>query len=211
MQGDVLQAQLTARLGAFTLDVAFEAGVGFTTLFGPSGSGKTSILRIIAGLTAFDAGQLRFNDTLWADSKQALPPERRAVGYVFQSCALFPHLSVEDNIAFGSRTAEVALHWMNRFRLTSLSSRKPSHLSGGEIQRVALARALARSPRVLLLDEPFSSLDATLREELLAEVRQLVAEEGLVGVLVTHDEHEAEYLGGRVLQLSQGRMSESAL
>ena len=203
MRGDVLRAKVFVRLGTFTLDLSLEAGVGVTTLFGPSGSGKTSMLRAISGLQKLDSGFVRLNDTSW----DSLPPEQREVGYVFQSSALFPHLTVAQNVAFGARTAEDAARWMSRLKLQNTAHRKPATLSGGEAQRVALARALARSPRVLLLDEPFSSLDTVLRDELLAELKALVEAEQLVTLLVTHAREEAERLGGRFLHLVQGHIA----
>ena len=204
MRGDVLQAKLLAHLGTFTLDLAFEAGVGVTTLFGPSGSGKTSTLRAIAGLLTLDSGFVRLNQSVWRDDLHLLPPERREVGYVFQASALFPHLTVEQNVAFGARTPHDASRWMERLRLQGAARRKPSTLSGGEAQRVALARALASGPRVLLLDEPFSSLDAGLRDELVNELKELVEAEQLITLLVTHAREEAERLGGRFLHLVKG-------
>ncbi len=202
MRGDVLTAKLLARLDNFTLDVSLQAPVGVTTLFGPSGSGKTSTLRAISGLVKLDSGFVKLNDTAWT----TLPPERRELGYVFQSSALFPHLTVEQNVEFGARTPEEVARWMKRLRLESARERKPSTLSGGEAQRVALARALARRPRVLLLDEPFSSLDAGLREELVGEIKELVEAEQLVTLLVTHSREEAERLGGRFLHLVGGKI-----
>jgi molybdate transport system ATP-binding protein len=202
MRGDRLHAKLFAHLGTFTLDLSLEVGVGVTTLFGPSGSGKTSTLRAISGLLALDAGTVRLNDASW----DSLPPERREVGYVFQSSALFPHLTVEQNIAFGARSPQDTARWIQRLRLGDAAARKPVTLSGGEAQRVALARALARSPRVLLLDEPFSSLDTALRDELVAELKELVEAEQLVTLLVTHAREEAERLGGKFLHLVAGRI-----
>lgn len=203
MRGDTLHAKLLARFGTFTLELELQAGVGVTTLFGPSGSGKTSTLRAIAGLLPLDSGHVKLNETDWTP----LPPERRDVGYVFQSSALFPHLTVEQNVAFGARTPEETSRWLLRLRLQGLAQRKPATLSGGEAQRVALARALARGPRVLLLDEPFSSLDTGLREELGAEVKELVESEQLVTLLVTHAREEGERLGGRFLHLSGGKVA----
>jgi ABC-type sulfate/molybdate transport systems ATPase subunit len=125
---------------------------------------------------------------------------------VFQNSALFPHLSVEENLAFGARSPQDVAKWLQRLRLESSARRRPATLSGGETQRVALARALARGPRVLLLDEPFSSLDSALRDELLSELRELVQAEQLVTLLVTHAREEAERLGGRFLHLVGGRI-----
>lgn len=203
MRGDVLHARLLAHLGSFTLDLSLDAPVGVTTLFGPSGSGKTSTLRAISGLVTLGSGFVKLNDTDWT----TLPPEQRELGYVFQSSALFPHLTVEENVAFGARTPAEVARWMKRLRLENARDRKPATLSGGETQRVALARALARRPRVLLLDEPFSSLDARLREELVGELKELVEAEQLVTLLVTHSREEAERLGGRFLHLVGGKVS----
>ena len=208
MRGDVLQAKLLARFGTFTLELTLEARVGVTTLFGPSGSGKTSTLRAIAGLLTLDSGSVKLNQTVWTSGRQSLAPELREVGYVFQSSALFPHLSVEQNVAFGARTPQDVKKWLGRLRLESAAGRKPSTLSGGEAQRVALARALARAPRVLLLDEPFSSLDTVLRAQLIEELKELVEAEQLVTLLVTHAREDAEKLGGRFLHLAAGKISE---
>jgi ABC-type Fe3+/spermidine/putrescine transport system ATPase subunit len=197
-----LSAKLVADLGAFTLDVAFEASVGVTVLFGPSGSGKTSTLRCLAGLTPLRAGFVKFE----GKDLTSLPPEQRGLGYVFQSAALFPHLTVEQNVQFGAAPDDAA-RWLNRLRLEPLARRKPQTLSGGEAQRVALARTLARGPKLLLLDEPFSSLDATLRDELVLELKSLVESERLVTLLVTHARAEAERLDARFLHLHAGRLT----
>lgn len=198
-----LSAHVVAKVDDFRVDVALEAPVGVTVLFGPSGAGKSTVLRAIAGLVPLSSGHVRFDGHEWT----RLPPEKREVGYVFQNAALFPHLSVEDNIAFGAPTYEDARRWLERLHLKGMADRKPGSLSGGEAQRVALARALARRPRVLLLDEPFASLDDTLRDSLLREVKTLVAEEALVALLVTHDRHEGEVLGGKFLNISGGRLT----
>ena len=176
------------------------ASPGVTVLFGPSGAGKTSALRALAGLIPLRAGFVRFG----ADDWTHLPPEQRAIGYVFQSSALFPHLSVEENVRFGAPSADLASSWLERLRLSALAKRRPSSLSGGEAQRVALARALARQPKVLLLDEPFSSLDDARRDELLLEVKAVVEREQLVTVFVTHDRAEGERLGGTFVPMNAG-------
>lgn len=199
----MLHAHLVTTLGGFSLDVELRAAPGVTVLFGPSGAGKTSVLRALCGLIPLRAGFVRFGSEEWTQ----LPPERRAVGYVFQSSALFPHLSVEENVRFGAPSVEVASKWIERLRLGALASRMPSSLSGGEAQRVALARALARQPKVLLLDEPFSSLDDARREELLAEVKSVVENERLVTILVTHDRAEGERLGGTFVPMNAGRVN----
>lgn len=198
-----LNAHVVAQVDDFRVDVALTAGVGVTVLFGPSGAGKSTVLRAIAGLIPLSAGHVRFDGNEWT----RLPPEKREVGYVFQNAALFPHLTVADNIAFGAPTSEDARRWLERLQLKNMADRKPASLSGGEAQRVALARALARRPRVLLLDEPFASLDDSMRDTLLREVKTLVAEEALVALLVTHDKHEGEVLGGRFLNISGGRLT----
>lgn len=203
MRGDVLSARLLVQLGTFTLDVSLQVPVGVTTLLGPSGSGKTTTLRCIAGLRSLNEGAVRLNETVWDDTA----PEHRKVGYVFQAPALFPHLTVEENVAFGAPSRAAVWAWLQRLRLTPLAGRKPATLSGGEAQRVALARALAHGPRVLLLDEPFSALDSSLRAELLAELIELVKAEDLVTLLVTHSHEDAERLGGQRLHLKNGRIS----
>ena len=203
MRGDSLHAKLLARFGTFTLELELQAGVGVTTLFGPSGSGKTSTLRAISGLLPLESGFVKLNDADWTQ----LPPEQRDVGYVFQSSSLFPHLTVEQNVAFGARDPAGVSKWLTLLKLQHTAQRKPATLSGGEAQRVALARALARGPRVLLLDEPFSSLDSALRDELLSELKDLVEAEQLVTLLVTHASEEAERLGGRFLHLSGGKVT----
>jgi molybdate transport system ATP-binding protein len=181
-------------------------------LFGPSGSGKTTVLRSVAGLDRPDAGAISFDGQSWFDAAAGvfLPPQRRRAGFLFQDFALFPHLSVEDNIAYGlgrlpreerkGRVDEVA----RLLRVEPLLGRRISMLSGGERQRVALARALAPRPRLLLLDEPLSALDAPTREELRGELRALLHHLGIPSILVTHDRVEALALGDRLVVLVDG-------
>jgi len=185
-----------------------------TVLFGPSGCGKTTILRCLAGLARPERGTIRHGDATWFDAAAgvSLPPQRRGVGFLFQEYALFPHLTVAGNVAFGlanlprperhRRVAEL----LALLQLTGLEGRYPVQLSGGQQQRVALARALAPRPRLLLLDEPLSALDAPTREQLRRELRQLLAAVGTPAVVVTHDRVEAMALADQVLVLDAGRI-----
>jgi ABC-type sulfate/molybdate transport systems ATPase subunit len=188
---------------------------GISVLFGASGAGKTSLLCAIAGLLRPDAGHIALGSQVLFDHVRGvnLPPERRRVGLVFQSLSLFPHLTARQNVAFGApgparARRDVAERWLARMRVAHVAERKPGTLSGGEAQRVALARALAAAPRVLLLDEPFSALDEELRAALAADVASIVAELGLMCLLVTHDRAEGLRLSQRVFELSQGRLTQ---
>jgi molybdate transport system ATP-binding protein len=183
-----------------------------TVLFGPSGSGKTTVLRALAGLDRPDDGAITFAGETWFDAARGVhvPPQARGVGLLFQEYALFPHLSVAANIAYGlrrlprhvreSRVDEMA----QRFAVADLAARRPGQLSGGQRQRVALARALAPRPRLLLLDEPLSALDAPTRETLRGELRRLLEHAGVPAVVVTHDRTEALALGDRLAVLIDG-------
>ncbi len=181
---------------------------GVTVLFGPSGAGKTTVLRALAGLVKPDTGFVRLGDTVWSDAGRGVfvPPHRRGAGVVFQDGALFPHLSALGNVAYGTGDPDAARPLLERLGLTALSGRLPATLSGGERQRVALARALAPSPRVLLLDEPLSSLDGPAREELRTLLRKVLPGLGIPVVLVTHDRIEALALGDRLAVLADGRV-----
>ncbi len=182
------------------------------SLLGPSGCGKTTTLRMLAGLEHPDSGVIRIGGEMVAGPGVRVPPERRGLGMVFQSYAVWPHRSVEANVAYplslrrlpkteiAARVRE-ALRWV---RLEAFASRMPHELSGGQLQRVALARALVSSPRVLLLDEPLSNLDAALREELRAEIAALRARLGTTMVFVTHDQAEALALSDRIAVMNRG-------
>lgn len=193
----------------FALSVSLEVRPGQTlALLGPSGSGKSTLLRLIAGLEAPDEGQV------WLDQTEltALTPEARQVGFVFQDYALFPHLSVTENIAFGLREArwrntrirERVAELLELTHLTPHAHKRPDQLSGGERQRVALARALAHHPRVLLLDEPLGALDLKLRQELLMELREILHQTQVPTLVVTHDQSEAFVLAVQVAILRGG-------
>ncbi|MPZ99382.1 MAG: ATP-binding cassette domain-containing protein [Dehalococcoidia bacterium] len=184
-------------------DLTLEVAEGdLVALLGPSGCGKTTSLRLLAGFERPDSGQLWLHDQQVASDGQFVPPERRGVGMVFQDYALFPHMSVAQNVAFGLRRGDER---ETRVRealvltgLAALGRRSVHELSGGEQQRVALARALAPRPRLLLLDEPFSNLDLALRARVRAEVRDIVKRAGTTAVLVTHDQEEALSIADRV-------------
>jgi len=191
------------------LNFAIEAGEFFSIL-GPSGCGKTTTLRLIAGLERPDRGAIIIGDDVVAGGGCWISPERRGVGIVFQDYALFPHLTVGKNVAFGlkgwSRQA-MRLHTAELLALVGLDgleARYPHELSGGQSQRVALARSLAPAPRVMVLDEPFSNLDADLREELRTQTRRILKERGTTTILVTHDQEEAFALSDRVGVLDRG-------
>ena len=191
--------------------VSLSVAAGETVaLLGASGSGKSTLLKIVAGLEAPEAG------SVWFDGVEitALPPERRGFALMFQDFALFPHLNVQDNVAFGlveqgvrrSEARERARAMLARFGLAEHATGKVWTLSGGEQQRVALARALITQPRALLLDEPFSALDATLREQLRTEFRERITEAGMTAILVTHDEQEARAMAQHAWGLRGGKL-----
>ncbi len=182
-----------------------------TVLFGPSGSGKTTLLRILAGLETPDQGLIQFRDDPWFDSERRLSrsPQQRRTGFLFQEYALFPHLTVERNVAFAANPPAKAADWLSRFGLSHLSARRPRALSGGEQQRVALARALAADPALLLLDEPLSALDAATRARLRHELRRTLVEGGVPSIIVTHDRVEALALGDWIAVLIDGRIRQA--
>jgi len=199
----------------FELEVDLEFPPGITILFGPSGSGKSTTLQAIAGLTRPDSGRISLGDQPWFDSGQRvdLAIHRRHVAYVFQSLALFPHMTGAGNVAYGiDRTLERperrrrAVELLERLGVGHLADRRPRSFSGGEAQRVALARALAMKPRVILLDEPFSALDRDLRIQLASLVRGLVDELGVPLVQVTHNHGEARAMGDRIARIERGKI-----
>ena len=198
------------RYPGFLLSLSLVLEEGQTlALLGPSGSGKSTVLKIVAGLEPPDAGRVLFSGR----DVTGLPPERRGVGMLFQSYALFPHLSAYDNVAFGlverrwprDRIRARVTELLERTGLAAHAAKRPHQLSGGERQRVALARALAPRPSLLLLDEPLAALDLRLREELLLLLRQVLREEGVSALYVTHDQAEAFALADRVLVIREGR------
>lgn len=181
-----------------------------TVLFGPSGAGKSTILRCVAGLDRPDGGTIRCGGRTWTDAATFVPPQERGVGFLFQDYALFPHLSVAENVGFGvrdaTRRAAVVPDLLRRFGLVELARRRPREISGGQAQRVALARALAPRPAVLLLDEPLSALDGPTRAEVRRELRDVLRGLEVPCLVVTHDRAEALSLGGRLAVLVGGEL-----
>jgi iron(III) transport system ATP-binding protein len=196
-------------------DVSLELPTGTVlALLGPSGCGKTTALRLIAGFEQPDAGSIEVDGRRVASATGGVPPERRHIGFVFQDLALFPHLSVHDNVAYGiRRDPRAAIRTGELLELVGLageSRRMPHELSGGMQQRVALARALAPDPDVLLLDEPFSSLDQAMRTQLRAEVRQILREARQSAIFVTHDQGEALTVADNVAVMTRGKVLQVA-
>lgn len=193
------------------LDLSIGAGE-FVSLLGPSGCGKTTLLRIIAGLTPCDGGSVTVGDV----DVTALPAHRRNIGVVFQSYALFPHLTVGENIAFGLKArgtpkADIAAgvaQALKSVQLSALADRPISALSGGQQQRVAVARAIATRPRLILLDEPLSALDRKLRETMQIELRQMLRDAGMTAIFVTHDQDEALVMSDRIAVMNHGAIEQ---
>jgi iron(III) transport system ATP-binding protein len=194
-------------------NVSFHVDAGaFACLLGPSGCGKTTLLRAAAGFIGLQTGEIRLAGTTVSTCERGIPPERRGVGMVFQENALFPHLTIEGNVAFGLRgragpeRRAIVGELLDVVGLQGLAKRFPHEVSGGQQQRVALARALAPSPAVVLLDEPFSSLDVELRERIGQEVRDILRERNTTALLVTHDQSEAFTLGDRIGVMNEGAL-----
>lgn len=195
-------------LGPLSLAVSQSELLG---VIGPSGSGKTTLLRLIAGFERPDSGRIVIGSRTVADAIHWVEPEDRGVGMVFQEYALFPHLTVAENIAFGVPKpvrAQRVRELMELVGLAGFAGRYPHELSGGEQQRVAIARALAAAPNVLLLDEPFSHLDADLRPKMRAFLKVLLQRLGCTTIFVTHDQEEAFELADRVAVLNAGRLEQ---
>jgi molybdate transport system ATP-binding protein len=210
-----LRKRLLSPEGPMELDVAFSVEEGaFVSVFGPSGAGKTTLLRMLAGLTDPDGGSVRVNGETWYDGagKFSLPARRRSIGFVFQDYALFPNMTVRGNLEFaldGNSDRGDVDRLLEMTGLSDLEDRKPDTLSGGQRQRAALARALARRPRLLLLDEPLSALDAATRQRLQDEILRLHREFGTTALLVSHDLPEVFKLSDRVFVMERGKIVKS--
>lgn len=210
----VARPTANAPVREFQLDVSLEVSPGITIVFGPSGAGKSTLLDCIAGLLPPDAGTITVGgDTLFDSTRGVnIPPQNRRMAYVFQSLALFPHMTVEENVAYGlaslpenERLTRIAAI-LQAFRVEQLRPRRPGEISGGEQQRVALARSLVTSPRVLLLDEPLTGLDADLKTSIVDDLRAWNAAQKIPILYVTHTREEVDALGERVIVLDQGRV-----
>ena len=179
-------------------------------ILGPSGCGKSTLLRLIAGLEKQKTGLIKINDSEVSSENAFLPPEKRKVGLVVQEKALFPHLSVQQNICFGIRDKRdrdsIAQSLMELLKIDSLKNKYPHEISGGEQQRVALARSMAPNPSLLMLDEPFSALDVDLKNNLYEEISNLFSERNITVLLVTHDLKEAEIMTTRQLKMEKGKL-----
>ena len=215
----MLKAQLKKKRSgrtesSFVLDLALEIPAGITIVFGPSGAGKSTLLDCIAGLIKPDTGRIEIGSEVLLDVEQRIdvPPTKRKIAYVFQSLALFPHMTVQQNVAYGladiparQRGARVN-SMLEAFRVEQLANRKTHEISGGEQQRVALARSLATSPRVLLLDEPLTALDEGLKKSIMEDLRRWNAAQNIPILYVTHSRAEVDALGERVIALDHGKI-----
>jgi molybdate transport system ATP-binding protein len=218
---EVIATMLTARIrkerrapgaSSFVLDVSIEVAPGITILFGASGAGKSTLLDCVAGLTRPDAGRIAVGADVLFDSSLGLrvPAPKRRIAYVFQTLALFPHLSAEENVAYGLRDLreeerrERVAAMLEAFRVEKLRNQKPGEISGGEKQRIALARSLVTEPRVLLLDEPLTGLDAERKAAIVDDLRAWNTAKGIPILYVTHSREEVDALGERVIALENG-------
>lgn len=213
-----LQSCLGQKESAFELEIAFTSDAQRLVLFGPSGAGKTQTLMMMAGLNSPQQGRVVFKDKVLFDSHSGihLPARHRGLGYVFQDYALFPHLTVRQNIGFAlaqgwinpspAHQDPAIEHWTEVFQLQAVADLYPEQLSGGQRQRTALARALVASPQALLLDEPFAAMDRPLRQRLRSELLQLQADLSLPMVLITHDEEDVQAFAQEVIQVDKGRV-----
>ena len=213
-----LQKSFKSKQHQFELDVSFQSNAARLVLFGPSGAGKTQILKMLSGLTTPDQGHIRFNNITLFDESLGIctTPQERALAYVFQEYALFPHLTVMQNIAFSlskswfnpaqNFTHPDVDHWLDKFELRTLAHQYPYQLSGGQSQRVALARALVMRPKAILLDEPFSALDESLRQNLRRELSQVQAQLNIPMILISHNPDDVESFGDETIEIAAGHV-----
>ncbi|WP_373740587.1 ABC transporter ATP-binding protein [Neisseria sp.] len=208
-------ADIRKTLGTFRLNARLQSDASRLAVIGASGSGKSLLLQMLAGLADPDGGHIRFNGETWFDGRSLCKPQARNVGLVFQNHALFPHLTVAQNIAFGLQTGwrnpkkqaqhnEKVAEWLDIMQLATHAGHYPYQISGGQQQRTALARALITEPRLLLLDEPFSALDTALRRTMRQELDRLQRQTGVPFILVSHDPADAEILADEVWETANG-------
>lgn len=192
--------------GDMELECCFELKKGdFLAIKGPSGSGKTTLLRIIAGLEAAD-GIIKVNNEIWLDKSRSLPPQKRSIGFVFQDYALFPNMTVLENLLYVKKDKNLAGELLKMTEIEELINRYPNTLSGGQKQRVAICRALMRRPKILLLDEPFSALDLSMREKLQNEISFLHKKFELTTIMVSHQPSEIYRLSNKTIELNRAKV-----
>ncbi|MFC5474344.1 ABC transporter ATP-binding protein [Paraherbaspirillum soli] len=218
-----IRTHLQAEERSFDLDIALRTDCNRVVLYGPSGAGKSLTLQAIAGLLTPDQGLIRLKQRSLFDRDAGicLPPQQRRVAYLFQDYALFPHLTVAHNVAFGLRSGSFNLRrplahpavqkWLTAFELSATANSYPHQLSGGQRQRVALARALVLEPDILLLDEPFSALDHSLRERMRHELSELQQQLDVPMMVITHDPADVELLGDAIFEIRDGRIASSTI
>jgi molybdate transport system ATP-binding protein len=207
-----VSASFRKKLKYFDLDVSFACQTEkMLVMIGPSGGGKTTVIRMLAGLETPDAGRVVFGDEVWFDSDRHInvKPQQRRLGYVFQDYSLFPHLNLFDNAAFAAVDKKEVDELFNLFKIIHLRKRKPHMVSGGERQRCAICQALARHPRLLLLDEPFSALDVVTRRGLREELKSLKGTLSCPVIYVTHDINEALFLADEIVPVVDGKIDRS--
>ena len=204
----MIRIKIKKSLPELKIDVNFTVNEKFVSIFGKSGSGKTTILRCIAGLETPDEGKIFFKNQVWFSSEEKvnLPPQKRSIGFVFQQPALFPNMSVEENIKFAMPKKDEKLfeRLVSVANIEKLLNRKPKKLSGGEKQKVSLIRAIARKPKLLLLDEPFTALDFETKFEIYEELKILSKEIGFYTILVSHDIFEVSKFASKVFYIEKG-------
>ena len=206
MMDIAVEKALLGSLGAMSLDIQLLIAQGsFVALSGQSGSGKTTFLRILAGLEPAK-GKIIVDDEVWLDAKTSLPPQKRKIGFVFQDYALFPNMSVLDNLLFVKNDVKLAMKLLEMTEMSALCERLPASLSGGQKQRISLCRAMMNRPKLLLMDEPLSALDPLMRTKLQHEILMLHKEFQTTTMMVSHDPSEMYRLSSRVIVLSQGKI-----
>ena len=206
MMDIAVEKALLGSLGAMSLDIQLLIAQGsFVALSGQSGSGKTTLLRILAGLEPAK-GKIIVDDEVWLDAKTSLPPQKRKIGFVFQDYALFPNMSVLDNLLFVKNDVKLAMKLLEMTEMSALCERLPASLSGGQKQRISLCRAMMNRPKLLLMDEPLSALDPLMRTKLQHEILMLHKEFQTTTMMVSHDPSEMYRLSSRVIVLSQGKI-----